>query len=31
VSDENAKSKQPLIRQINQQQISWRAVDVKRH
>jgi len=30
MSQENAKSKQPLIRQINRQQMSWRAVDVER-
>src|ERR1019366_2770361 len=30
MSQENAMSKQPLIRQINRQQMSWRAVDVER-
>ncbi len=30
MSQENAKSRQPLIRQINRQQMSWRAVDVER-
>ncbi len=30
MSQENATSKQPLIRQINRQQMSWRAVDVER-
>jgi transposase len=30
MSQENTKSKQPLIRQINRQQMSWRAVDVER-
>jgi transposase len=30
MSQENATSKQPLIRRINRQQMSWRAVDVER-
>ena len=30
MSQENAMSKQPLIRQVNRQQMSWRAVDVER-
>src|SRR6266566_2328017 len=30
MSQENATSKQPLIRPINRQQMSWRAVDVER-
>ena len=30
MSQENAKSRQPLIRPINRQQMSWRAVDVER-
>jgi len=30
MSQENAASKQPLIRPINRQQMSWRAVDVER-
>src|ERR1700686_5083057 len=30
MSQENATSKQPLIRPINRQQLSWRAVDVER-
>ena len=30
MSQENAMSKQPLIRPINRQQMSWRAVDVER-
>jgi hypothetical protein len=30
MSQENAKSKQPLIRQINRQQMSWWGVDVER-
>src|ERR1700676_610989 len=30
MSQENASSKQPLIRQVNRQQMSWRAVDVER-
>jgi transposase len=30
MSQENAKGKQPLIRPINRQQLSWRAVDVER-
>jgi transposase len=30
MSQENATSKQPLIRLINRQQMSWRAVDVER-
>src|ERR1700674_1982588 len=30
MSQENAMSKQPLIRRINRQQMSWRAVDVER-
>jgi transposase len=29
MSQENATSKQPLIRYVNRQQISWRAVDVE--
>jgi hypothetical protein len=29
MSQENATSKQPLIRPINRQQMSWRAVDVE--
>ncbi len=27
---ENTTSKQPLIRYVNRQQMSWRAVDVER-
>jgi transposase len=30
MSQENVTSKRPLIRQINRQQMSWRAVDVER-
>src|SRR6202521_4483492 len=30
MSQENATSKQPLIRPVNRQQMSWRAVDVER-
>src|SRR6202163_316633 len=30
MSQENASSKQPLIRHVNRQQMSWRAVDVER-
>ena len=30
MSQENAASKQPLIRFVNRQQMSWRAVDVER-
>lgn len=30
MSPENATSKQPLVRQVNRQQMSWRAVDVER-
>src|SRR3972149_4424747 len=30
MSPENVTSKQPLIRPINRQQMSWRAVDVER-
>ena len=30
MSQENATSKQPLIRLVNRQQMSWRAVDVER-
>src|ERR1017187_10071208 len=30
MSQENMKNKQPLIRPINRQQMSWRAVDVER-
>jgi transposase len=30
MSEENAMSKSPLIRQVNRQQMSWRAVDVER-
>jgi transposase len=30
MSEENAPSKQPLIRFVNRQQMSWRAVDVER-
>ena len=30
MSQENSSSKQPLIRQVNRQQMSWRAVDVDR-
>ena len=30
MSEENATSKQPLIRPVNRQQMSWRAVDVER-
>ena len=29
MSQENATNKQPLIRFINRQQMSWRAVDVE--
>ncbi len=29
MSQENATSKQPLIRYVNRQQMSWRAVDVE--
>ena len=29
MSQENPISKQPLIRHVNRQQISWRAVDVE--
>jgi transposase len=30
MSQENNSSKPPLIRQVNRQQLSWRAVDVER-
>ena len=30
MSAENTTSKQPLIRHVNRQQMSWRAVDVER-
>ena len=30
MSPDNATNKQPLIRPINRQQMSWRAVDVER-
>src|SRR2546429_9411930 len=30
MSQENMTSKQPLIRYVNRQQMSWRAVDVER-
>jgi hypothetical protein len=30
MSEEKRSSKQPLIRLINRQQMSWRAVDVER-
>jgi hypothetical protein len=30
MSAENTSNKQPLIRQVNRQQMSWRAVDVER-
>ena len=30
MSQENATNKQPLIRLVNRQQMSWRAVDVER-
>ncbi len=30
MSQQNAKSKQPLIRYVNRQQMSWRAVDVEK-
>src|SRR6266478_9675575 len=30
MSEENISSKQPLIRYVNRQQMSWRAVDVER-
>jgi len=30
MSQENPISKQPLIRHVNRQQTSWRAVDVRR-
>src|SRR5207245_1189798 len=30
MSQENASSKQPLIRYVNRQQMSWRAVDVEK-
>src|SRR5260370_29199111 len=30
MSQENISSKQPLIRYVNRQQMSWRAVDVER-
>jgi hypothetical protein len=29
MSQENPMSKQPLIRSVNRQQLSWRAVDVE--
>ena len=29
MSQENATSKQPLLRYVNRQQMSWRAVDVE--
>jgi hypothetical protein len=30
MSQENSDNKQPLIRYVNRQQMSWRAVDVER-
>ena len=30
MSQENPSTKQPLIRYVNRQQMSWRAVDVER-
>jgi hypothetical protein len=30
MSDEKQSTKQPLVRPINRQQMSWRAVDVER-
>src|ERR1700693_16690 len=30
MSQENTKSKQPLIRQVDRQQMSWRVIDVER-
>jgi len=30
MSQENTTGKQPLIRYVNRQQMSWRAVDVER-
>lgn len=30
MSQENISGKQPLIRHVNRQQMSWRAVDVER-
>ena len=30
MSQENTSSKQPLIRYVNRQQMSWRAVDVEK-
>jgi hypothetical protein len=30
MSQENSSNKQPLIRYVNRQQMSWRAVDVER-
>ena len=30
MSQENATSKQPLIRYVNRRQMSWRAVDVEK-
>jgi hypothetical protein len=30
MSQENISRKQPLIRHVNRQQMSWRAVDVER-
>jgi len=30
MSQENSSTKQPLIRYVNRQQMSWRAVDVER-
>src|SRR3989454_12042922 len=30
MSEENISSKQPLIRYVNRQQMSWRAIDVER-
>ncbi len=30
MNEENISSKQPLIRYVNRQQMSWRAIDVER-
>ena len=30
MSQENTTSKQPLIRSVNREQMSWRAVDIDR-
>jgi hypothetical protein len=30
MNQENSSNKQPLIRYVNRQQMSWRAVDVER-